>query len=191
MQYPSDLMVMQELISQIKPLFIVETGVAFGGMTTFYADMLRLCGGEKVIGIDVDIRPHAEQMFMERNDERIVLVRGSSIDEKTAQMVKERVNYAGNIIVSLDSNHTHEHVLQELKLYAPLVSIGSYIVVFDTEIEEYWHYMNRERPWGPGNNPWTAVQEFLKTNDDFIVDKEIEGRAIITSAPGGWLRRIK
>jgi cephalosporin hydroxylase len=194
MQYPSDLMVMQELIFSLEPDYIVEVGIAFGGMTLFYQGMMQLLGitVDNVISVDNDIRPHAREVFSTQNGYQI---EGSSTDIEVLNRVRNYIaqdDWANRtVLVSLDSNHTHEHVLQELKLYSPLVSIGSYIVVFDTEIEEYWHCMNQDRPWGVGNNPSTAVQEFLKTNDDFIVDKEIEGRAIITSAPGGWLRRVK
>jgi cephalosporin hydroxylase len=191
LQYPTDLMVMQELIWQIKPDYIIETGVAFGGMTVFYANILDAIGNGQVIGIDIEFREHNRHAL--RNHPlwgRMTLVEGSSIEKKVIDAVN--LLNGKKILVSLDSNHTHDHVLQELRLYAPLVSVGSYIVVFDTAIEDFGHLdKNQDRPWGKENNPATAVAEFMKNNDEFVVDKEIETRAGITAAPGGWLRRIK
>jgi len=192
LQLPSDLMVMQELIFQIRPKVIVETGIAFAGMTSFYSDMLFAAGisNSFVLSVDVDIREHASATL--RALPRCTYLEGSSIDEHIVQDVKDILSGRSPVLVSLDSSHTHNHVLQELKLYSPLVSVGSYIVVFDTAIEFYGHLdKNQDRPWGKGNNPWTAVQEFMKGNDEFVVDKEVEKRALITSAPGGWLRRTK
>jgi cephalosporin hydroxylase len=204
LQYPQDIMVMQEIIWKVKPDYIIEIGVAFGGMTVFYANLLNLIGHGHVIAVDIDIRPHAIDVFrhfkIKYSDDipfgtdAIVPVEESSISENALRKVREAINTfgRGKILVSLDSNHTHNHVLQELRLYAPLVSVGSYIVVFDTSVEFFGHLdKNQDRPWGKGNNPWTAVQEFLKETDDFVVDKEIEQRALITSAIGGFLRRIK
>ena len=194
LQYPTDLMVMQELIWRIKPDYIIETGVAFGGMTLFYVNILELIGGGTVIGIDIDVREHARKL--ERNcvfyEADMRILEGSSIDPKLLE--KERMYMKGKtVLVSLDSSHTHDHVLQELKLYSPLVSVGSYIVVFDTAIEVFGHLdKNQNRPWGKGDNPGTAVREFLARGDgSFVVDKEIEQRALLTAAPGGWLRRVK
>jgi len=192
LQYPTDLMVMQELIWQIKPEYIIETGIAFGGMTTFYSDILqKYCG--KVIAVDIDIREHALKIFGSIIG-NTVIIQGSSISEETVDRVYEEANPIAPTLVSLDSNHTHDHVLQELKLYSPLVSVGSYIVVFDTAIEFYHHLdKSQNRAWSKGNNPWTATQEFLKSEmgKNFVIDKEIEKRALITSATDGWLRRIK
>jgi cephalosporin hydroxylase len=188
LQYPTDLMVMQELIWQIKPDCIIETGIAFGGMTKFYSDMLGRVAGI-LIAIDIEIREHAKKVLCGLD---VFDFEGSSIDEKIFEEVRRIVRLDEKVLISLDSNHTHDHVLQELKLYSPLVSVGSYIVVFDTAIEFYGHLdKNQDRPWGKGNNPYSAVQEFMKDNDEFIVDKEVEQRALITSAPGGFLRRIK
>lgn len=205
LQYPTDLMVMQELIWKIKPDYIIETGVAFGGMTKFYASMLDHCGGQKVISIDIDIREHTRDSLHKQQQlvYMIDLIEGSSIDQSIfdkvifsidpEEPIADAINEDYNILVSLDSLHTHDHVLQELRLYSPLVSVGSYIVAYDTAIEFYGHLdkNKNQRPWGPGNNPYTAVQQFLKENDNFIVDKEIEQRVLITAAPGGYLKRIK
>lgn len=194
LQYPSDMMIMQELIWEVKPDYIIETGVAFGGSTLFYATILDALGRGRVIGIDID--PHEENMkVLESNPlaRRISIFKGSSIEvnDNVAFALKGRLRN-GVVMVVLDSNHTHNHVLKELKLYAPLVSLNSYIVVFDTAIERYGHLdSNQDRPWKPGNNPWTAVQEFMKDNDEFMIDKSIERRALVTAAPDGFLRRIK
>jgi len=195
LQLPTDLMVMQEIIWQVKPDYIIETGVAFGGSLVFYASILECLGKGKVLGIDVD--PREENMkALEHHPlrHRISVVKGDSVDPQTLDAAKDFVYSFPDpppILVSLDSNHTHDHVLQELRLYSPLVSVGSYVVVFDTAIEKFAHLIEKDRPWGPGNNPATAVAEFMRGNEEFIVDKEVEQRAGLTAAPGGWLRRIK
>jgi len=193
LQFPNDLMVMQELIWQIKPDYIIETGVAFGGMTVFYASILEAIGHGMVFGIDNEIREHnGKEINRHRLGMRIQLVEKDSVAPDLLTMIKRYIgNRTVTVLVSLDSNHTHDHVLHELRLYAPLVSVGSYIVVFDTIIEFFPELTSKDRPWGKGNNPWMAVQEFMKGNDEFVVDKEIETRAILTCAPGGWLKRVK
>lgn len=192
LQYPTDLMVLQELIWKIKPKTIIECGVAFGGLTVFMASLLsskfESGNNNSVYAIDINFRPDARKELHNSGQNNIKIINGSSIDLKT--FIK--INHRDPTIVVLDSNHIHTHVLAELKLYSPLVSVGSYIVVFDTAIEFFGHLdKNQDRPWGKGNNPWTAVQTFMKDNDEFVVDKEIEQKAIVTAAPGGWLRRIR
>jgi cephalosporin hydroxylase len=196
LQYPTDIMVMQELIWQIKPDYIIETGVAFGGMIVFYASMLEAISGPQygmVAGIDKEIRIHnLTELKNHPLWKRIELFEKDSVDPKFVEWLRNANKYRSNILVSLDSNHTHDHVLQELRLYSPLVSVGSYIVVFDTAIEFFGHLdKNQNRPWGKANNPYSAVQEFMKGNKEFIVDREVEMRAGITAAPSGWLRRVK
>ena len=123
---------------------------------------------------------------------RIHMIEGSSISNDTVEKVKEYAKGKQKVIVCLDSNHTHEHVLSELNLYAPLVSPGSYIVAFDTIVENLPEgYFSQKRPWGIGNNPMTAVEEFVRTNDRFIIDKEIDNKLLISVAPKGYLKRIK
>ena len=192
-QIPQDLFGMQEIIWAIKPDFIIETGIAHGGSLVFQASMLELIGKGKVIGIDIDIRKH-NRAEIEKHPlyNRIVMIEGSSVSEDVVNQVKSSTKGATSIMVTLDSNHTHEHVLKELELYTPFVSVGSYCVVFDTAIED----LSREipiidRPWGPGNNPKTAVWEFLKTNDRFVIDKDMETKLLITAAPDGYLKCIK
>jgi cephalosporin hydroxylase len=192
-QIPQDLFGMQEIIWAIKPDFIIEKGIAHGGSLVFQASMLELIGKGKVIGIDIDIRKH-NRAEIEKHPlyNRIVMIEGSSVSEDVVNQVKSITKGATSIMVTLDSNHTHEHVLKELELYTPFVSVGSYCVVFDTAIED----LSREipiidRPWGPGNNPKTAVWEFLKTNDRFVIDKDMETKLLITAAPDGYLKCIK
>ncbi|AKB38766.1 Cephalosporin hydroxylase [Methanosarcina siciliae C2J] len=191
-QFPQDIIAMQEIIWKIKPDLIIETGIAHGGSLIFYASMLELLGGNgQVIGIDIDIRKHnrveieKHQMF-----KRITMIEGSSTDKKTAEEVY-RLAEEKKVLVCLDSNHTHKHVLRELELYAPLVSVGSYCVVFDTIVEDMPAGSFPERPWDVGNNPKTAVYEFLKSNENFEIEKDIEYKLLITVAPDGYLRRIK
>ena len=192
-QHPHDTMALQELIWQIKPDLIIETGIAHGGSIIFSASMLELLGGNgEVIAIDIDIRKHnRDEIESHPMFKRIKLVEGSSVDINTIEKVKELAAGKKNIMVILDSNHTHEHVTKELELYAPFVSINSYIVVFDTWVEDVTENYYPDRPWDKGNNPKTAVWDFIKTNTDFIIDKSIEHKLSITLAPDGYLKRIK
>jgi cephalosporin hydroxylase/nucleoside-diphosphate-sugar epimerase len=192
-QYPQDMIAMQELIWNIRPDLIIETGIAHGGSLIYYASILELIGNGEVLGIDIDIREHnknaieTHQMF-----KRIKMIEGSSVDASIVEKVKEAAENKKTIIVCLDSNHTHEHVLDELNFYAPLVSVNSYIIVFDTIVENLPDgYFSQERPWGIGNNPMTAVDSFLKKNDNFIVDRSIDNKLLLSVAPGGYLKRIK
>jgi len=192
-QFPQDLLAMQEIIWHTKPDLIVETGIAHGGSIVFYASMLELLGGRgSVIGIDLDIRPHnraaIESHPMAR---RITMVEGSSTDERTVRRVQELARGYDRVLVALDSNHTHEHVLRELELYSPLVRRGGYLVVFDTVVENMPPEAFPNRPWGPGNNPMTAVREFLAANDRFVVDEDVENKLLISVAPRGYLRCIR
>lgn len=189
-QYPQDLVAMQEIIWKVKPDLIIETGVAHGGSLVFYASMLEMMGLEgKVIGIDIEIRKHNREAITNHPMyKRITLIEGSSVDPHVIQKVTELANGKKRVLVCLDSLHTHNHVLKELKLYSPFVKKGSYIVVFDTVIEDMPKGFFSDRPWDKGNNPKTAVLEFLKINKRFEVDSEIEKKLVITVAPGGYLR---
>jgi cephalosporin hydroxylase len=192
-QFPQDILAMQEIIWRVKPDLIVETGIAHGGSIIFYASMLELLGGlGKVIGIDIEIRPHnraaIESHPMAR---RISLVEGSSTDESTVRRVRELAKGYERVMVVLDSNHTHDHVRRELELYSPLVRRGSYLVVFDTAVEMVPAELFPDRPWGPGNNPMTAVREFLAANDRFVVDEDFDNKLLISVAPSGYLRCIR
>jgi len=192
-QFPQDMFAMQEIIWNIRPDLIVETGIAHGGSLIFYASMMELIGDEGVVvGIDVDIRKHNRSAIENhRMFSRISMIEGSSVDEAVVEMVYRLAEGKRKVLVALDSNHTHEHVLRELQQYAPLVTKGSYIVVFDTIIESMPVDSFPDRPWSKGNNPMTAVQEFLKCTDRFEVDKETENKLLITVAPTGYLKCIK
>jgi cephalosporin hydroxylase len=206
-QYPQDMVAMQELIWKIKPDLIIETGIAHGGSLVFSASMLALldmteaiesntefepkASKRKVLGIDIDIRSHnRSEIEAHPMASRIQMIEGSSIDSDIIKQVEEFASGYKRIIVCLDSNHTHEHVLAELEAYAPLVSTGSYLVVFDTIIEDMPADMFSSRSWGVGNNPKTAVHEFLKTNQRFIIDKQMQQKLQITVAPDGYLKCI-
>jgi len=207
-QYPQDMVAMQELIWQIKPDLIIETGIAHGGSLIFSASMLALldmCDAietgstldpktskRKVLGLDIDIRPH-NRAAIEAHPmaSRIQMIQGSSIAPEVIEQVHQIAKNYQRILVCLDSNHTHTHVLAELQAYAPLTSVGSYCVVFDTIVEDMPKEMFPDRPWGPGDNPKTAVWEYLKTHPEFEIDKSIQDKLLITVAPDGYLRRVR
>lgn len=191
-QYPQDIIAMQELIWEIKPDLIIETGIAHGGSIIYYASLLELIGKGEVLGIDIDIRAH-NKAEIEKHPmyKRITMIQGSSIDLDIAAQVKKLAEGKETIMVVLDSNHTHEHVLAELELYAPLVSVGSYVVVFDTIVENLPNYYLPNRPWAIGDNPMTAARQFLESNDNFEVNTAIDDKLLISVSPKGYLKRIK
>ncbi len=192
-QFPQDIIAMQEIIWSVKPDLIIETGIARGGSLIFYASMLELLGEDRqVLGIDIDVREH-NRIEIEKHPmyKRITMLEGSSVDLEIVKQVRELAAGKQRVLVVLDALHTHEHVLRELKLYSPLVTKGSYLVVFDTVIEDMPDDFFPDRPWGPGNNPKTAVHEFLKTNDRFEIDEAIHNKLLITVAPDGYLRCVK
>lgn len=192
-QYPQDMIAMQEVIWQVKPDLIIETGIAHGGSLIYYASLLEMIGGNgKIIGLDIDIREH-NRIEIEQHPmfKRIELIEGSSIDPQIVDWVYKAAAGKQEILVVLDSNHTHEHVLAELNFYAKLVTKDSYLVVFDTVIEDMPSEFFPDRHWGRGDNPKTAVWEFLKTNDRFVVDEQLESKLLITVAPNGYLKCIK
>ncbi|OSQ40472.1 cephalosporin hydroxylase family protein [Thalassospira mesophila] len=205
-QYPQDMAAMQELIWSIKPDLIIETGIAHGGSLIFSASMLAMldmCEAieqgktidpnfsyRKVLGIDIDIRSHnREAIEAHPMASRIKMIQGSSIATDVIEQVYQVAQQYSRVLVCLDSNHTHDHVLSELNAYAPLVSSGSYCVVFDTVVEDMPKDMFPDRPWGPGNNPKTAVWEYLKSHPEFEIDKNIEQKLLITVAPNGYLKK--
>ena len=192
-QFPQDIIAMQEIIWNIKPQLIIETGIAHGGSLVFYASMLELLGNDgMVLGIDIDIRAH-NRVEIENHPmfKRIKMLEGSSIDKDVISQVHEISRGKSPVLVVLDSMHTHAHVLEELHAYSPLVTKDSYLVVFDTLVEDMHLDFFPDRPWGKGNNPKTAVWEFLKSNDRFEIDEAIDGKLLITVAPDGYLRCIK
>ncbi len=206
-QYPQDMVAMQELIWQIKPDLIIETGIAHGGSLILSASMLSLldyCDAieqgtmldpkaprRRVLGLDIDIRAH-NRAAIEAHPmaNRIDMIEGSSIDPVIIAQVQDIARGYERVLVCLDSNHTHEHVLAELEAYAPLVSAGSYCVVFDTIVEDMPAEMFPDRPWGPGDNPKTAVWEYLKTHSEFEIDKQMDHKLLISVAPDGYLKRV-
>ncbi len=206
-QFPTDAWAMQELIWSVKPDLIIETGIAHGGSLILYASLLALqdmCdaieAGEtfdpraskrKVLGLDIDIRAHnREAIEAHPMASRIQMIQGSSVAADVVAQVKDIAKGYQKVMVCLDSNHTHEHVLAELEAYAPLVSKGSYCVVFDTLVEDMPADLCSDRPWGPGNNPKTAVHEYLRRQDDYRVDTSIQHKLLLTVAPDGYLQRV-
>jgi cephalosporin hydroxylase len=194
-QFPQDMVAMQEIIWKVQPDVIIETGIAHGGSLIYYASLLQMLGGDterKVLGIDVDIRDHnrkaieAHPMFP-----HIEMIQGSAIDADTTAQVTEFASDFERPLVVLDSNHTHEHVLEELRLYSGLVRKDSYLIVFDTLVEDMPAGSFPDRPWDKGDNPKTAVWEFLTENDRFEIDRDIQDRILITVAPDGYLRCVK
>ncbi len=191
-QYPQDMIAMQELIWEIKPDLIIETGIAHGGSIIYYASLLELIGKGEVLGIDIDIREHNKKKIEEHPmHKRIHMLEGSSISEEMIEKVRPYTVGKDKILVCLDSNHTHEHVLGELNSYAPFVTPGSYLVVFDTIVEDLPEKYLPNRFWGKGNNPKTAVHEFLKYNDNFVVDESMDHKLLISVNPEGYLKRVK
>ena len=206
-QYPQDIVAMQELIWQIRPDVIVETGIAHGGSLILSASMMAMldycdavesgdsldpqASKRKVIGVDIDIRAH-NKVAIENHPMRnlISMIEGSSLDSRIIEQVKHKVGNAEKVLVALDSNHTHEHVLAELDSYAPLVTLGSYCVVFDTVIEQLPADTYDDRPWGIGNNPMTAVNAWLPHNPAFEVDRDMDQKLQVSVAPGGFLKRV-
>ena len=192
-QFPQDMVAMQEIIWNVQPDLIVETGIAHGGGLIFYASILELIGGNgQVLGVDVDIRDHNRREIQKHPMfKRITMIAGSSVDADVVRKVHDFAQGKSRILVVLDSLHTHDHVLKELAAYSPLVRKGSYLVVFDTVIEDMPAGYFSDRPWDKGNNPKTAVWEFLRTNDRFTIDKGIESKLLITVAPNGYLKCVK
>lgn len=191
-QLPQDIIALQEIIWKVKPDLIIETGVARGGSVIFSASILNLLGKGEVIGIDIDIRTNNRKAIEKHPlSNKITLIQGSSISKKIINQVYKIAKNKKNILVFLDSHHTHKHVLQELQLFSPLVRKGSYVIVFDTLVEDYPKNFFTNRPWNVGNNPKTAVHEFLKHNKRFKIDKSLENKLAITSNPDGFLRCIK
>jgi cephalosporin hydroxylase len=195
-QYPQDIVAMQEIIWKVQPDLIIETGIAHGGSIVFSAAMLELnavCGGPadaSVLGIDVEIRQHnREAIEAHPLSRRIAMLEGSSVAPEIVTEVVKRAEGKQAILVCLDSNHTHEHVLEELRAYAPLVTPESYCVVFDTVIENLPAEMFPDRPWGPGDNPMTAVRQYLDENTRFEIDHRIDHKLLISVAPSGYLKR--
>ena len=189
-QMPEDLIIFQEIVYKTQPDLIVETGVARGGSIIFWASIQKLCGiTGKVLGVDIDIRQHARNAINQSNfKDQIYLVEGGSVEEKVVDQVKKYVSQHKKIMVVLDSNHTHEHVLSELEIYSNFVTKDCFMLVLDTVIDDL--NIDPDRPWGPGSSPKSAVKEFmLKNPGDFIQEQSYENRALLSVAPYGYWRK--
>ena len=188
-QMPTDILVFQDIVWKTKPDLIIETGVARGGSVNFWASMQDLCGIDgRVIGIDIDIREHArEAISHSKYSDKITLIESNSVDTSISSKLEMYTPNFKNIMVVLDSNHTHEHVYQELLIYSHIVSSGCYLIVLDTMTEFIRKPLDRQ--WGPGDNPYTAVQQFMLQNEDFTLDLAYEKRSLLTLAPSGFWRK--
>ena len=195
-QYPQDIIATQEIIWNVKPDLIIETGIARGGSLIFSASILQMIGKGSVLGIDIDIRKHNKIAIKKHHlSKRITMIEGSSIDEKVVNKVKTIAKTKKRVMVFLDSNHTYEHVLKELELYSSLVKKGSYIIVFDTIIDDipnnWWGKHISTRPWNKKNNPKSAVKDFVLKNNRFKIDHTIDNKILLTVAPSGFLKCTK
>lgn len=187
-QMPEDLIKVQEIIFETKPDVVIETGVAWGGSLAFYASVLKAIGHGRIIGIDITIPAHnADKILKSNSGELITLIEGSSIDEEIFTKVSELIPKNSKVLLILDSHHTHEHVLKELLLWSNLVMKDNYIIVCDTIVEFIESPPDRDRPWGKGNNPFTAAQEFLTLNSRFSSANEYNSKSLTTFHPGGFL----
>lgn len=193
LQLPQDMFALQEAVFKSRPDFIIESGVAWGGTLLFLASIMKLWGGTKVIGVDIFIPEDLRARLLAPQNpvrEMIELIEGSSTDVGIVDKIKQIIGNDKKVLVLLDSDHTHEHVLKELQLYAPFVGIGQYLICGDTSIERQPPAKERPRGWGKGNNPATALKEFLGNSSDFEVDLELENKLLLTNNPGGYLRRV-
>ena len=189
-QMPSDIVVLQEIIWTCQPQLVIETGIARGGSLVLSASILELIGDGTVLGIDVDIRSHNRGAIESHPlAHRIEMIESSSLDAATIEVARARAGAVERVMVILDSDHTHEHVLGELRAYGPLVSVGQFLVVADTFVEDIPRQEHRPRPWGPGNNPRTAVQQWLTETDGFEPDEFVNAKLVLSASQGGYLRR--
>lgn len=206
-QYPQDIVAFQEIIWKVKPDLIIETGIAHGGSLMLSASMLALLDffdaqkqhqskvdlspKRKVLGVDIEIRKHNRDAIEAHPlNNYITMIEGSSIEKPVVDQVKAISQEANCVLVCLDSNHSHEHVIAELDAYAPMVTDGSYCIVFDTVVENLDESMNLEKPWSVGNNPMTAIKSWLPKHPEFVVDHEIDKKLLISVAPNGYLKKV-
>jgi cephalosporin hydroxylase len=192
-KFPNDIVIMQEIIWEVKPDLIIETGIAHGGSIIFSASMLELLGGDgQVVAVDIDIRQHNRQEIeLHPMFKRITMLEGDSTSPEIVNQIREIAQKKSKVMVFLDSLHTHEHVLKELELYSPMVSVGSFLVLPDTFIEFFPKGYYADRPWDVGNNPMTALREFMAKHDNFVIDREKADKLMITEAFDGYLKKIK
>ncbi len=194
-KFPSDIVIQQELMWKLKPDLVIETGIAHGGSIIFTASMMEMMGIEgEVIGLDIDIRQHNRDLIESHPmKKRITMYEGSSTDPVIVEKVRQHTVGKKCVMVILDSLHSHEHVYNEMKAYAPMVTIGSYCVLPDTFIEFFPKgYYSDTRPWDVGDNPYTGMKQYLaETGDMFETDYSLTHKAMITETIDGYLRRVK
>ena len=190
---PQDMFALQEIIFKTRPKFIIELGVAWGGSLLFYSTLMEVLGGKQIIGVDTYIPKDLKMRLSSfgKLSQRIILIKGSSTEENTLNRIKSIVADCREVMVVLDSYHTHDHVLKELQLYSPLIGKGFYLICGDTILDDVPEQKHRPRPWGPKNNPKTALHEFFKENERFEADKTIENKLLLTCNPDGYLRCCK
>lgn len=190
-QLPTDIVVMQEIIWENKPDVIVETGVARGGSLIFYASMLQIIGKGEVLGVDIEVRPHNRETIEQHPlSHRIRLIEGSSVDPATVGRVKSAIPANASVMVVLDSDHSHDHVLAELRAYSPLVTPRQFLVVADTGVGLAEASRLHFERWDATNNPLTAMQAFLRESTRFEADAFYNAKLVMTSSPGGYLRCV-
>jgi cephalosporin hydroxylase len=191
-QMPSDIVALQEIIWETRPQLVIETGIARGGSLILSASILELLGEGEVLGIDIDIRAHNRETIEALPfAHRIRMIEGSSLDDAVVEEARRAAATVERVMVILDSNHTHEHVLSELRVYAPVVTVGQFLVVADTFVEKIPPQEHRPRPWGPGDNPATALRAWLAETDGFEPDPFVNAKLLLTASPGGYLRRLR
>jgi cephalosporin hydroxylase len=191
-QLPQDIVATQEIIWKSKPDVIIETGIAWGGSVALYASLLQLIGKGKVVAVDLNLMDHVSDQIMSYPfSDRIHLYKGSSTDPQVVSKIQAHIEPGHSVMVLLDSNHTHQHVLEELRIYAPLVTKGQYVVVSDTVVEDIPAQTHRTRPWGPGDNPKTALHAYLKETKRFEIDQEINRKLLLTYTPDGYARCVE
>ncbi len=194
-QWPADIMATQEVLWQVKPDVVIETGVARGGSVVFIASILKMMGKGKVVGVDIDIRSHNREAIMSHPMANLIkLIEGPSTSEDVLQRVSTEIKKTDVVMVILDSDHSYEHVLSECNEYSKFVSKGSYLVVADTfvgHLTEEEAPKNRSKLWFKGNEPLAARDEFLKNNPNFIIDNHINNKLVLSSSPGGYLKCIQ
>ena len=194
-QLPADIMATQEVIWQSKPTIVIETGVARGGSVIMMASLLKLIGGGKVIGVDIDIRPHNRDSIEQHPmADSIVLIEGSSTAEETLQKVRSEIGPEDRVMVVLDSDHSRDHVLAELRAYGPMVTEGCYLVVADTAagfLTREQAPKRRSKLWFEGDEPLSAARDYLAECDRFEVDPVVNGKLVMASSPQGYLKCIR
>jgi cephalosporin hydroxylase len=191
-QMPADIVAVQEVIWETRPQLVIETGIARGGSLVLYASIFELIGEGDVLGIDIDIRAHnREAIEAHPLARRIRMIEGSSLDEAVLAEVRRAAEVVERVMVVLDSDHTHNHVLAELRAYAGLVTVGQFLVVADTFVEDIPVQEHRRRAWGPGDNPATALRAWLEETEGFEPDPFINAKLLLTASPGGYLRRMR